>query len=338
MENTIFTFFCLLFLASCSGPAPTGETTDDTTTKASSGWQTVMAADSSKPHARHEAAFVAVGDKYYLLGGRGIKPVDIFDSKTKTWSAGSKPPVEIHHFQPVVYANEIYLLGAMTGGYPGETPLPGIVIYSPANDAWRIGAEIPTNRRRGGAGAVLHEGKIYLVCGIIDGHRGGHVAWLDVFDPATGAWQQLPDAPRPRDHFQAVITDGKLYSLAGRTTVAATNPFANTIGEVDVFDLAEGTWSTLPDTLSTHRAGNAAIVLNANILVVGGESKDQVVAHSEVEALSVSSGKWRSLDSLSRGRHGTGVVHHNGQLIMASGCGNHGGSPELDDMISMRIE
>lgn len=338
MQNTLLALFCSLLLVSCSESDPVGASSPGTTSTSIAGWHEVTATDSTKPHARHEAAFVGVDDKYYLLGGRGIKPVDIFDSKTQTWSSGAKPPIEIHHFQPVVYAGEIYLLGAMTGKYPGETPLPGIVIYNPGKDAWRVGAEIPADRRRGGAGSVLYQDKIYLVCGITDGHRGGHVAWLDVYDPATDTWQQLPDAPRTRDHFQAVVKDNKLYALAGRNTVSSTNPFANTIGEVDVFDLATNTWSTLSDTLPTLRAGNAALVLGDDILVVGGESKDQTHAHSEVEALAVATGKWRSLDSLSRGRHGTGVVHHAGKLIMSSGCGNHGGSPELDDMIVLDLK
>lgn len=287
-----------------------------------------------QPTARHEAAFVAVGNKAYLLGGRGIKPVDIYDPATRSWTSGAESPVEIHHFQPVVVNEEIYLLGAMTGGYPGETPLPEVYIYSPAKDAWRTGATIPEGRRRGGAGTVLHDGKIYLVCGIVDGHRGGHVAWLDVYDPATDSWEQLPDAPRPRDHFQAVVANGNLYALAGRTTVAATNPFANTIGEVDVYNFASGSWSTLSDTLPTHRAGNAALLHGGDILVAGGESTAHEVAHNEVEALSVATGTWSARDTLQRGRHGTGLVALDGQLIMASGCGNRGGSPELSDVIA----
>ena len=62
----------------------------------------------------------------------------------------------------------------------------------------------------------MHEGKIYLVCGIQDGHRSGWVNWLDVYDPNTGAWSKLPDAPRARDHFQVAITQGKLVAAAGR--------------------------------------------------------------------------------------------------------------------------
>ena len=292
----------------------------------------------TKPVARHEAAFVQVGDRYYLLGGRGVRPVSIFDTRSRSWSEGAKPPVEIHHFQPVVFEDEIYLLGAMTGGYPGETPLPNVYIYDPAADSWRTGHEIPEARRRGGAGAVLHDGKIYLVAGIRDGHRGDHKQWLDAYDPATGDWEVLRDAPRARDHFQAAVVDGKLYAAAGRTTVAATNPFANTIGEVDVYDFSSGEWETLRDTIPTQRAGTAALGMDHSLLIIGGESDSQELAHDDVEALDVSTGEWRALPPLSRGRHGTGVVRDGGYLIMASGCGHRGGEPELSDMIRARIE
>lgn len=331
-------FLLLLLLFACNDQPSTSSLDDGTsaTVPPATGPEWVETAASGIPTARHEAAFIAVGDKAYLLGGRGIKPVDIYDPATESWTAGAPSPVEIHHFQPVVYNNEIYLMGAMTGGYPGETPLPTIHIYSPEKNEWRIGATIPQDRRRGGAGAVLHNGLIYLVCGIVDGHRGGHVAWLDTYDPVTDEWKTLPDAPRPRDHFQAVTAGDELYALAGRTTVAATNPFANTIGEVDVFNLESQRWATLPDTLPTHRAGNAALLHEGDILVAGGESTAHEVAHNEVEALSVKSGTWSARPTLSRGRHGTGLVYLNEQLIMASGCGNRGGEPELADVISFK--
>ncbi len=328
MRVLLFFGLCWLTLSCTEAPVPIQEEA-----AAEDGWVEVSIPDGSQPTKRHEAAFVRVNDKAYLLGGRGVKPVDILDLKTMTWSAGDTSPVEIHHFQPVVINDEIYLLGAMTGGYPGETPLPEIHIYSPERNEWRTGATIPEDRRRGGAGAVVHDGSIYLVCGIVDGHRGGHVPWLDRYDPASDRWERLPDAPRPRDHFQATVHDGKLYAAAGRTTVAAIDPFAGTIGEVDVYDLAEGSWTTLTDTLPTHRAGNAAIVHHGELLILGGESTAQRVAHSEVEALELPDGNWRALDSLSRGRHGTGVIAFGGAMIMASGCGNRGGSPELGDVI-----
>lgn len=325
----------LLFASSCQRTKVRSNVATDKKTSTTP-WRAISPSDGSLPTARHEAAFIRVGDKAYLLGGRGIKPVDILDLKTMTWSAGATSPIEIHHFQPVVYNDEIYLMGAMTGGYPGETPLPDIHVYTPATDTWRTAGVIPADRRRGGAGAVLHNGQIYLVCGIQDGHRGGHVPWLDVYNPKTNAWQKLPDAPRSRDHFHAAVHGNKIYALAGRTTVAATNPFENTIGEVDVYDVGTKQWTTLQNNLPTLRAGTTAMTLNDDILVIGGES-NQLTAHNEVEALAVKTGTWRSLPPLSRGRHGTGVVNFKGQLIMASGCGNHGGQPELDDIIGAEL-
>ncbi len=92
---------------------------------------------------RHEDAFIEYKDKFYLMGGRGINPVNVFDPKTNTWETRRKSPMEIHHFQAVVYGDAIYLMGAMTGGYPKELPLENIWIYYPEEDRWEQGDEIP---------------------------------------------------------------------------------------------------------------------------------------------------------------------------------------------------
>lgn len=296
-------------------------------------WTEIKSADGSLPVARHEAAFVGVGDELILLGGRRIQPVSTFNLKTKTWSNSSPPPIEVHHFQPIVYKSEVYILGAMTGPYPGEIPLPNILIYNPAQKAWRMGSEIPANRRRGGAGVAINGSKLYLVCGIKDGHRGDHKKWMDVYDLEADTWKQLPDAPRARDHFQAVYAHGKVYALGGRTTVAADNPFKNTIGPIDVYDVANGTWSTLEQPLPTKRAGNFTALVQNEILVFGGESFTQEPAHAEVEALNIHTGRWRFLPPMPVGRHGTGaIIIAPGQIAVSSGSGNRGGGPELSDL------
>ena len=104
---------------------------------------------------RHENAFIEYKGKFYLLGGRGVNPVNVFDPQTNIWETKGKSPMEIHHFQAVVYGNAIYLVGAMTGGYPKELPLDCIWKYYPETDKWEKGAEIPVARRRGGAGEHL---------------------------------------------------------------------------------------------------------------------------------------------------------------------------------------
>lgn len=301
---------------------------------ASAEWETLTT--NGEPIARHEAGFTNVGDKAYLVGGRRINPVSIFDPETKTWTQGAASPLEIHHFQPIEYKGEIWVIGAMTGRYPNETPVDKILIYSPEKDAWRWGPEIPEGRARGGAGVSLYKGKIYLSAGITRGHMGGFIPWLDSFDPKTGKWEQLADAPHARDHFQSTILDGKLYLAGGRQTSKETNEvFTRTVGPVDVYDFATQTWSTLDKDLPTPRAGNTTFAYGRKVIVIGGETGHSKTAHADVEAYDVDANDWSTLPSLNRGRHGTGIAIIKCTMYTASGSGNQGGRPELTSTEAM---
>jgi N-acetylneuraminic acid mutarotase len=263
-----------------------------------------------------------VGGRFFLIGGRGDRPVEEFDPATGSWRTRASAPIEMHHFQAVAYDGKVYVLGALTGGWPNEPPIPHVYVYDPATDQWTRGAEIPEGRRRGAAGAVVHDGLIYLVSGIQVGHSRGHVPWLDAFDPRTNQWRALADAPRPRDHFHAVVADGRLYAVGGRRSSAATNePFQLTVPEVDVYDIATNRWTTLPSAsnLPTERAGTAAVVYDGRVVVLGGESGSQVPAHDEVEALDPRTGTWTSLPRMNQGRHGTQAVLHDGRIWIAAG-------------------
>jgi len=297
-------------------------------------WTPVPAQGTMQP--RHEAAFIAVRGKIYLLGGRRIQPVNIFDPATGSWSQGTPPPVEVHHFQPVVWENKIWLVGAMTGRYPQERALDHIPVYDPATDSWSRGPGLPEHRRRGGAGAVIREDKLYVVCGIINGHWDGHVAWLDELDLSTGRWRELPDAPRARDHFQTAIVADKLYAAGGRRSWAARKETFNHVEvSVDVYDFKTGIWATLPSPagdLPVPRAGTMSIAVGRHLIVAGGESMAQGAAHAEVHALDTATGNWSAWPALVRGRHGSGLTLLDNRLYVASGSGNRGGSPELDSV------
>lgn len=312
----------------------TGSAASETNTK----WAPVNAA--GRFHPREEASFIKCGDLMYLLGGRGIQAVDIYNPKTKSWSAGAPPPVEIHHFQAVAWKGRIYVAGALTGVYPTEPPLGNIYIYDPAKDKWSTGASIPPSRRRGGAGTVVHGGKLYLVAGIKNGHTDGWVNWFDSYDFATDKWTALPDAPRARDHFEAAVIAGKLYAVGGRRSSAVTNQvFDLTVPEIDVFDFSKSAWTTLPikDNIPTLRAGASTVIVGQSLVVVGGESTRQLPAHTEVEAFDTIRQEWRTLPALSEGRHGTGTVNFDGALYTCAGAGNRGGSPLVISIESLKL-
>ena len=292
------------------------------------------------PTARHEASAIAYKDKLYLIGGRRVNPVDVYDPETNSWSAKSETPIELHHFQAVVIEDAVYLMGAMTGGWPNETPLEQVMVYYPDEDRFEQTHTIPEARRRGGAGVVYHQGKIYMLGGIINGHMNGYVNWFDEYDPKTGEWRILPDAPHKRDHFVATVVDNKLYAFAGRKTEHAVgNDFGPTHKYGDVFDFETETWEPLDEALNlpTGRAGNMITSWKNEIIIGGGESEHQVPAHSEVEAFDTVSKTWRNWPSLNEGRHGSAFVEIDGYLYTASGCGKRGGEPELTSIERLKL-
>ena len=287
------------------------------------------------PEKRHENAMTTAKGKLYLVGGRGIRSVDEYDPKKDTWLSLSKSPLEMSHFQAVSFKDEVYVLGAFTGSYPHETPIPNIYIFNPEKNEWRKGPEIPASRRRGAAGAFVLNDKIYLVCGIQDGHWDGQVSWFDVYDPALDKWETLADAPRPRDHVQVAVVDNKLYVAGGRLSTARINQVMNlTVKEVDVYDFKSGKWSTLDqaNNLPTLRAGNTAVAFGNKLLIIGGESEAHLEAHNEVDAFNTRTQKWEKFPSLFQGRHGTQAVSLNKKIYIAAGSANRGGGPELNDM------
>lgn len=282
----------------------------------------------NKPLKRHEHAYVKAGSQFYLIGGRRIQPVQAYDPAKKTWKNLGAPPIEMHHFQAVTFEEKIYVIGALTGPYPRETPIPNIYVYDPGDDSWTIGPEIPKDRRRGSAGAVVHEDLIYLVCGIQDGHRSGWVPWFDAYDPKSDTWTQLPDAPRARDHFQVAVAQGKLVAAGGRRSGFEGSTFAAVISEVDVFDFEKQAWSTLASPrgdLPTPRAGTASLTLGEEVLVIGGESSEKR-AHDKMDALDLNAGVWRRLPPLLQGRHASQPVLHEGRIYLPAGSVTRGGT------------
>lgn len=327
-RNKLFLLItALVILQSCKTLNPIRAFADET---GNSHWQILSVASEAIP--REDCAFVEAGGKFFLIGGRGIKPVEVFDLATNEWTKKGSTPFEMNHFQGVTYKGEIYVVGGMTGSFPHEVPLTHIYIYNPAKDEWRKGAEIPATRRRGSGGSVVYKNKIYTVCGITDGHWLGTVNWLDEFDPATQQWRTLANAPHARDHFHAAIINNELYLAGGRRTSFATKNIAGlTEHSIDVYDFKKRSWSTLQDadSLPTARAGSTSVVIRNNLVVIGGESLHQKISHNQVEVYNTKTKTWKTLPTLISGRHDTQAIYFNDAIYIAAGSANAGGGPDL---------
>ncbi len=283
--------------------------------------------------ARHEHSFVQAGDKFYLMGGReNARTVDVYDYATDTWTnLVDSAPKEFNHFQATEYKGLIWVIGAFnTNNFPDEVPESHIWMFNPATTEWIQGPEIPESRRRGSAGVVVYNDIFYIVGGNTIGHNGGFVNQFDSFNPATGEWTILPDAPRDRDHIHAVVIDAKMYLAGGRLSGGTGGVFRPLVAEVDVYDFATGQWSTLPSdqNIPTPRAGAAAVNFNDKLVVIGGEVSNEVVygvltsdALKITEQYDPQAQEWKRLADLNSERHGIQAI--------VSGPGIHvlGGSP-----------
>jgi N-acetylneuraminic acid mutarotase len=297
-------------------------------------WQKVET--TGEAAARHENSAVLLGNDLYVFGGRGERPLQALDLKTQRWRALASPPLEMHHAQAVAHGGRIFVVSGLTGQFPEEPSLEQVHIYDPATDAWSRGPDIPLARRRGASGVVVVGDLAYIVGGNTRGHNSGHVPWTDTLNLVTGEWSVLPDAPHSRDHFHAAVVDGRIYAAGGRLSAAdAGEPLSRTVAQVDVYDPASGTWSTLDANLPTPRAGTAAVQWNGQLVVLGGESDRQVAAHAEVEAFDPRARTWTSLPSMPAGRHGTQAVVNDNAVWITAGSANRGGGPELNDVLRL---
>ncbi|MGB3547435.1 MAG: malectin domain-containing carbohydrate-binding protein, partial [Saprospiraceae bacterium] len=285
---------------------------------------------------RHECSFVQAGDNFFLFGGReNSSTLDVYDYQSKTWSQGrADAPKAFNHFQAVEYDGLIWVIAAFqNNSFPNEMPAEFIWSYDPANDEWIQGPAIPAARRRGSAGLALHNDKFYVVGGNTIGHNGGYVNWFDVYDPADGSWTVLTDAPRQRDHFHVDIIDNKLYVAGGRLSGGPGGTFAPLIAEVDVYDFATASWSSLPaaQNLPTPRASASAAAFNNKLFVIGGEIGKDLSGNNINDAQSVTESydpttqTWSTEDDLIQKRHGTQAIVSGGGIHVAAGSPQQGG-------------
>jgi subtilisin family serine protease len=109
--------------------------------------------------------------------------------------------------------------------------------------------------------AAWLNGKIYSVGG---GSGTGNEQSLFVYDPDAEAWTELADSPRARSKPQVAALLGKLYVIGG------WGPGGVPVPQVDVYDPAAGSWSTLAATNPLPRSAAGTAVVDGIVYLVGG--------------------------------------------------------------------
>lgn len=314
-EGTTLEVTMTIITAVVPTPAPTSSEPEVVPTPApKAGWELIYDEDdAANPAAsvRVENGFVELDGLFYLMGGRGVEPTDVFDptladTPSEAWSS-SDNITNYHHFTPIAFDGIIYVVDAFRGEYPKEGPARSVFAYEDGFLFSKV--RIPPDRRRSACAVVLYQGVIYKVGGIQDGHLNSTTTQFDSYNPTTNAYELLPNEPMiPRDHAGAGVIDGKMYVAGGRVSDVGTDiGFDDTVAEIEVYDFATMTWSILPpeQNLPTLRASCAVVAYQGLLVVIGGESEFSTSALNDTEAFNPVLGTWETLAPLNKGRHGT---------------------------------
>ena len=170
------------------------------------------------PHAAVEpSSSVVVGDLIYVL----TSPIQIYDTKTDSWSLGSSPPKIQSGADSVTVLDKqgrelIYIIG---GEDPSE-PLSFfdlVQIYNPQNDVWDVGESMPTPRVA--LAVVVFNNQIYALGGVTYGeYLGDRLSTNERYTPEFGSMLPTPtSSPEPAStpYSEPQITDQEaLFGVA----------------------------------------------------------------------------------------------------------------------------
>ena len=161
-----------------------------------------------------------------------------------------------------------------------------------ADFPWTQVLAAPMAREYSGVAAL--DGKVYVAggqrtdTGVVPGPATNA---LEVYDPATNTWANLPAMPTARMGLTLTAWGGKLYAMGGRTDGYSISA----VGTVDIYDPSTGLWSTgAPMPTPRFHAGAAAT--GSAIVVAGGEFETNVLA--TVEAYLPDTDTWQARASL----------------------------------------
>jgi N-acetylneuraminic acid mutarotase len=220
------------------------------------------------PVPAHHPALAALGGQVYLSGGFGdlaFRQVSqatwAYDPQSDGWQPVADLPVGRAAHSMAAVGGKLYVVG----GVPDATAL---WAYDPASDTWETGlAPMPTPREHLASAVV--DSKLYVIGGRWDG--AGNRATLEVYDPATDAWESLPDMPSRRGGLTAGAIDNQIY-VGGGEDPWARQGSGCTYNTLEVYDTSAGGWARLED-LPTARHGLASAVVDGRWYVLGGATK-----------------------------------------------------------------
>lgn len=182
---------------------------------ANESWQQV--ASLSAP--RGSAGVVALDGRIHAIGGRdpNVEVVDtheIYDPATDSWSTAAPLPLARDHLGIAVFDGKIHVFGGRTGATSAPTSRHDV--YDPASDSWSEAGGLNVPRSAGASFEM--GGKLFYAggeCMTPDEEIRRTFNNVEVYDPASDAWTELPAMEEGRHATAVVVTGGEALVIGG---------------------------------------------------------------------------------------------------------------------------
>jgi N-acetylneuraminic acid mutarotase len=319
----------MLTTACTAVPASSSETSSDRR----DGWQerAPMALE------RQELYPEVVDGLIYVAGGllspnTGVSAhFDAYDAAADAWQRLATLPQARHHVGLAEADGSLYAVGGFSGGFPRWRAEPDTFVYSPEDDTWSTGVDLPEPRAEFVIESVRDQ--VFVIGGRVretpdattftthvDSDRN------EMFDPATGTWTRLAPAPTLRNSAASAVVDDRVYVIGGREFSLAEDGSAvqENVATVEAYDPATDEWETLAP-LPEARGGLAAAAHDGSIYVFGGEQHNpDPLVYDDVWRYDPETDEWTAVGELPTPRHGLGAATV-GDVIYTFGGGTEVG-------------
>ena len=274
------------------------------------------------PTSRFNTAAVAVGSRFYVLGGdltaSPISPappvdtVEVYDAATGSWTAGAALPEPIDYVVAAAIDGRVYVLGGRNSTGPCSQ-ISNVHVFDPSTGVWSTKSAIPAPVQA--ATAAVVGTKIYVIGGAKKSCPEQSTAAVNIYDAADDTWTQAADLPSASAYLGSGVSNGKIEVFGG--AIVQGTEIVNNVDAFAEYDPTTNIWTPGVATLGVAEPATATV--GSLIYAIGGISGvgSAVFANS---AYDPSASTWSNKESLPAGAALTGPVAdtYNG-LIYAFG-------------------
>jgi hypothetical protein len=148
-----------------------------------------------------------------------------------------------------------------------------------------------SHERRAFTLTLLPNGKVMAAGGA---DTNGPVAFVELYDPATGVWAPTAPLLTPRSsHTATLLPNGKVLVAGGAGPAqSGSSPIDPVLASVEIYDPATGTWTPGGAMGQPRQEHTATLLASGKVLIAGGVSYFGGVFPTSAELYDSATGNW----------------------------------------------